>query len=90
MFLKPYERFDVGHVVYCLVAGCALFDRNKVNCSNNSGTINVWKDCASHKLHDFRCLPEWEQEAHQLVGQVKGRATRFRPKAVGMGIFSRF
>ena len=31
-----------------------------------------------------------EQDAHQLVGQAKRRATHIRPKAVGSGIFGRF
>ena len=30
------------------------------------------------------------QEAHQLVGQVKRRTTKIRPKAVRGGIFGRF
>ena len=31
-----------------------------------------------------------KQEAQQLVGQAKRRATQIRPKAIGDGIFDRF
>ena len=31
-----------------------------------------------------------EQEAHQLMGQAKRRATQIRPRAVGGDIFGRF
>ena len=35
------------------------------------------------------CRSSGKQEAHQLVGQAKRRATLFRPKAVGGGILDR-
>jgi len=31
-----------------------------------------------------------EQDAHQLVGEAKRRATKIRPKALRSGIFSHF
>ena len=30
-----------------------------------------------------------EQEVHQLVGQIKRRATQIRPRVIGGGIFGR-
>ena len=33
---------------------------------------------------------DWQQEVHYVVGQVKRRATKMRPKADGSDIFGRF
>ena len=49
--------------------------------------IPVSSSLATNVAH---CTLTVKQEARQLVGKAKRRATKIRPKAVGSGIFGRF